>query len=89
MNLWGGLSQSFTRVVDREGRLMLPEAGEVQVAGLTLERAQGVIAHALGQQYRNAQVSVTVASLRSVRVYVVGDVEYPGAYDISSLATPL
>jgi protein involved in polysaccharide export with SLBB domain len=89
VNLWGGLSQSFTRVVDREGRLMLPEAGEVQVAGLTLERAQGTIAHALGQQYRNAQVSVTVASLRSVRVYVVGDVEYPGAYDISSLATPL
>jgi protein involved in polysaccharide export with SLBB domain len=89
VNLWGGLSQSFTRVVDREGRLMLPEAGDVQVAGLTLERAQGTIAHALGQQYRNAQVSVTVASLRSVRVYVVGDVEYPGAYDISSLATPL
>jgi protein involved in polysaccharide export with SLBB domain len=89
INLWGGLSQTITRMIDRDGRLMLPEAGEVQVAGLTLEQAQAAITHALQQQYRNAQVSVTVAALRSVRVYVVGDVEYPGAYDISSLATPL
>jgi protein involved in polysaccharide export with SLBB domain len=89
IDLWGGLSQTFTRVVDRDGHLTLPEAGEVQVAGLTLERAQSAIAHALQQQYRNAQVSVTVAALRSVRVYVVGDVEMPGAYDVSSLATPL
>jgi len=89
IDLWGGLSQSFTRVVDRNGQLTLPEAGDVQVAGLTLERAQSTIAHVLGQQYRNAQVAVTVAALRSVRVYVVGDVESPGAYDVSSLATPL
>jgi protein involved in polysaccharide export with SLBB domain len=89
IDLWGGLSQNFTRAVDRDGRLTLPEAGDVQVAGLTLERAQITIAHALAQQYRNAQVAVTVAALRSVRVYVVGDVESPGAYDVSSLATPL
>ncbi len=89
IDLWGGLAQSFTRLVDRDGRLMLPEAGEVQLAGLTLARAQATIAHALEAQYRNAQVAVTVAALRSVRVYVVGDVESPGAYDVSSLATPL
>jgi protein involved in polysaccharide export with SLBB domain len=35
------------------------------------------------------QSSVTVSQLRSVRVYVVGDVQRPGGYDISSLATPL
>lgn len=86
---WGGVSQTITRVIDRNGRLMLPEAGEIQAAGLTLERAQAVIAHALQQQFRNAQVSVTVAGLRSVRVYVVGDVEFPGAFNVSSLASPL
>ncbi len=89
IDLWGGISQTFTRMVDRDGRLTLPEAGDVQVAGLTLARAQDTIAHALGQQYRNAQTAVTVAALRAVRVYVVGDVESPGAYDVSSRATPL
>ena len=87
--IWGGISQSLTRVIDREGRIALPESGAVQVAGLTLERAQGVIADALKHQYRDVQVAVTVARLRSIRVYVVGDVQRPGAYDISSLATSL
>lgn len=89
INLWGGLTQSFTKVVDREGQILLPEAGLLQVAGLSLQRAQDLIAGSLKQQFRNAQVSVTVARLRSVRVYIVGDVQRPGGYDISSLATPL
>ena len=89
IDLWGGTSQSVNRVIDREGKLNLPEAGEVQVAGLTLERAQGVIAEALKRQYRDVQVAVTVGRLRSLRVFVVGDVQRPGAYDISSLSTPL
>ena len=87
--LWGGTSQSFTRVVDREGLLALPESGAVQVAGLTLERVQSVVADALKKQYRNVQVAVTVARLRSIRIYVVGDVQRPGAYDIGSLSSSL
>ncbi len=89
INLWGGISQNITRVIDREGRVALPESGSVQVAGLALERVQAVIADVLKQQYRNVQVSVTIAHLRSIRVYVVGDVQRPGAYDISSLSTSL
>ena len=89
IDLWGGVSQNLTREVDREGRIALPESGAVQVAGLTLERLQGVVAAALKPQYRDLQVAVTVAHLRSIRVYVVGDVQRPGAYDISSLATSL
>ena len=89
INVWGGVSQSLTRTVDREGKIALPEAGSLVVAGLSLERAQGVIESALKQQFRNAHVDVTIARLRTVRVYVVGDVQRPGAYDISSLSTPL
>jgi len=89
INMWGGASQTITRTIDRNGSLMLPEAGEVQVSGLTLERAQDAIDHALRQQFRNAQITVTIARLRSVRVYVVGDVQSPGGYDIPSLSTAL
>ena len=89
INLWGGITQSITRVIDRDGHILLPEAGSLQVAGLPLQRAESLIEGALKKQYRNAQVSVTISRLRSVRVYVVGDVQRPGGYDISSLATPL
>jgi protein involved in polysaccharide export with SLBB domain len=89
IDLWGGTTQSIIRKIDRDGKIFLPEAGAVQVAGLELEKAQGLIADALKQQFRDAQVAVTVSGLRSVRVYVVGDVQRPGGYDVSSLATPL
>jgi len=89
INLWGGISQSFARVIDREGKIALPEAGSLVVAGLTLQQARSSIEGALKSQYHNAQVDVTIARLRTVRVYVVGDVQRPGAYDVSSLSTPL
>lgn len=89
IDLWGGVSQTLTRTIDREGKISLPEAGTVQVAGLTLERAEGAITDTLKRQYREVQVAVTVSRLRSMRVYVVGDVQRPGAYEISSLATSL
>jgi protein involved in polysaccharide export with SLBB domain len=89
ISMWGGVSQSFNRVIDREGAVVLPEAGSVVVAGLTLERAQALVQGALGPQFKDAHVAVSVSRLRTVRVYVVGDVQRPGAYDISSLSTPL
>jgi protein involved in polysaccharide export with SLBB domain len=89
INMWGGMTQSISRVVDRDGRILLPDAGSLDVAGLPLQRAEGLIEGALKKQYRDVQATVTVSRLRSVRVYVVGDVQRPGGYDISSLATPL
>ncbi len=87
--LWGGVSETIVRIVDGEGRVPLPEAGPVQLAGLTLEQAQLLIANAMQRQYRNARVLVTVAQARSIRIFVVGDVQRPGAYEVSALASPL
>ena len=89
IHLWGGTTQSIARTIDRDGSIFLPEAGSIDVAGLSLGRAQAAIEGILKQQFRNAQIAVTVSRLRSVRVYVVGDVQRPGGYDISSLSTPV
>ena len=89
IDLWGGVTESITRTVDRDGRILLPDAAPLTVAGLTLASAQSLIEAEMKQQYRNAQCAVTATGLRSVRVYVVGDVQRPGGYDISALATPL
>jgi protein involved in polysaccharide export with SLBB domain len=89
ISLWGGISQSVPRTVDREGKIVLPEAGAVLVAGLTIDRAQQVLQQELSKQFRDAKVAITISRLRTIRVYVVGDVQRPGAYDISSLSTPV
>lgn len=89
IDLSGGLSESLNRVIDPEGKIILPEAGPLVVTGLTLQHAQSSIENAVKQQFHNAHVDISVARLRSVRVYVVGDVQHPGAYDLNSLSTPL
>jgi len=89
IDLWGGLSTKIVRTVDRQGRVNLPEAGPLQVSGRNLGDVQQAVQKAIASQYRNTSADVSVAKLRTVRVYVVGEVEEPGAYDISSLSTPL
>src|SRR5215469_8062381 len=89
IDLWGSVSQRLHRVVDREGRLSLPEIGVIQVAGHSLGDVQHMVQTALRSQFRELEADVSLDRLRAIRVYVVGDVERPGAYDISSLSTSL
>jgi len=89
LDIWGGVSQRLTRTVDREGRISLPDAGPAVVAGLTLAQAQKLVQARLEPQFHNANVDMAVTRVRSLRIYVVGDVQRPGAYDISALSTPL
>src|SRR4029077_12846079 len=70
-------------------RVSLPEAGPLFVSGRTLGQVQQAVQVALRTEFRDVSVDVSLSRLRTVRVYVVGDVAEPGAYDISSLSTPL
>ena len=87
VNMWGGQSARLARVVDRQGQVALPEAGTVTIAGLTIAQAQDAIQKALATQFQNERVELSLSRVRTVRVYVVGDVQRPGAYDVSSLST--
>ncbi len=89
IDLWGGLSQRLFRSVDREGRLLLPEAGPLLVSGKSLGEVQEAVQKVLRTQFRDVSADVSLLKLRTVRVYVVGEVTAPGAYDVSSLSTPL
>jgi len=62
-----------------------PGAGERTHLG----DVQQLVQRTLGTQYRDTSAEVSISRLRTVRVYVVGEVSEPGAYDISSLSTPL
>ena len=89
IDLWGGVSQRLLRTVDREGRVALPEAGPVLVSGRTLGDVQEMVQRTLRTQFRDVSADVALLRLRSVRIYVVGDVNSPGGYDVSALSTPL
>ena len=89
IDMWGGVVRRFSEVVDREGRIDLPEIGPVLIAGKSLAQVQDSLQALLRKQFRNVSADISLSRLRTVRVYVVGDVVNPGAYDVSSLSTPL
>lgn len=89
IDYWGTTSQHLLRSVDREGKVALPEAGTLVVAGRTLGETQQMVQRLLSRQLRGITVDVSLGKLRAVRAYIVGDVKNPGAYDISSLSTAL
>lgn len=89
IDLWGGISTKVVRTVDREGRVTLPEAGPILVSGKSLGDVQMAVQKAISGEFRQTSADVSVSRLRTIRVYVVGEVEEPGAYDISSLSTAI
>jgi polysaccharide export outer membrane protein len=89
IDLWGAVSRRLFRIVDREGRVSLPEAGPLLVSGRSLGEVQQTVQQTLRTEFRDISADVSLSRLRTIRVYVVGDVAEPGAYDISSLSTPL
>jgi polysaccharide biosynthesis/export protein len=89
IDLWGGVSQRLVRTVDHEGRIALPEIGPMLVNGQTLGDVQQSVQRLLRTEFRDVSADVSLSRLRTVRVYVVGDVNHPGPYDVSSLSTPL
>ena len=89
INVWGGATRTFAPEIDHSGRILLPDVGSVMLAGQTLAQAKDLILHELQTQFKNVNADVTLARVRTIHIYVVGDVTNPGAYDISSLSTPL
>jgi protein involved in polysaccharide export with SLBB domain len=85
--LWGGVQEVHRVEVDRNGAITLPRLGVLQVSGMTLGKLQAFLRQRFGEFYPDFQMAVTLGKLRSMLVYVVGEVQLPGAYTVSSLAT--
>ncbi|MBQ27217.1 MAG: hypothetical protein CMH81_03625 [Nitrospiraceae bacterium] len=85
--VWGLVDGEIEVMVDREGKIFLQNIGTIFVWGLTFKEAKAVITKHLSQFYQEFEVDITLGSLRTIKVYVVGDVAQPGGYSLSSLST--
>lgn len=93
----GDAERGYTLEVTREGSIVIPGVGQLAVANLTLGQLEQLLFPALGKVFsgmrRDASAttrfSVTVARLHTNQVFVLGDVEHPGSYRVSSAGTAL
>ena len=94
--LTGDVEASYNLQVTREGFVLVPQVGQVYVANITLAQFDDLLYSRLGRVYSGVrrgggttQFAVSVARLRSLQVFVVGDVVRPGSYRVSSAGTAL
>ncbi|MBS1904610.1 MAG: SLBB domain-containing protein [Bacteroidetes bacterium] len=77
------LDQDLT--VTPEGKLILPQTGEVTVSGLTVPAAEAKLNKLLLHDYRNPDAHLSLRKLRSLKVSVLGEVLFPGVQTITSM----
>ena len=76
------LSGKFT--VDADGSMTFPLIGRVKAAGLTLRALEDALRTQLADGYlKNPQVAVGIDEYKSQRVFVMGEVRGPGAYQLT------
>ena len=87
INFYGKESASFEVIVDREGRINIPDLSPVQVAGLTFAEVKELIKVKVEQEIIGVKAFVSLGQLRSMRILVLGEAYKPGSYNVSSLTT--
>ena len=79
-------NKTYIVPVGRDGTIFVPNVGTIPLAGQTFSEANRLIMARLGNLLKRFEAHVSMARLRTIKVYVVGEVVRPGAYEVSSLA---
>ena len=95
--LTGDIQRAYTLEVNRDGFVVVPQAGQLYVANLTLAQLDDLLYARLGRVYSGVrrgpgattQFQTTVTRLRNIQLFVAGEVVRPGAYQVSAAGTVL
>lgn len=96
VTVWGETKLNYQVQVNREGNVVLPDVGPVSANGATLAefrqrvlRRMAPIYSGLDSRYGapNAFLDVSLGKVRTLQVFVLGEVVKPGGFAISSFST--
>ena len=92
IDVWGVNEATIKQQITPEGRIIVSQVGPIQLGGLTVKEAGGKIKSSLSKIYSSlrsgaSQISLTLGDVRTIQVNVMGEVETPGTYRLSSFAT--
>lgn len=80
VSVWKEPDITQTVVVRPDGRISLPLVNDLQAAGLTPTQLAAEVTAELRRYLADPRVTVVVTQINSQRIYVLGEVNKPGAY---------
>ena len=88
IQLSGKLFKQHSMVVDREGIITFPGIGPLPVMGMNFQTLKEMLQERVQKQMLGTEVArVTLEALRSLQVFILGDVPHPGSYTVNSMTT--
>jgi len=84
VNVWGQENLASDVIVQPDGKISLPLVKEVVAAGLTVDALRQELDKRYREFIREPTVSVTVSEINSLKIYVLGEINKPGEYDLLS-----
>jgi protein involved in polysaccharide export with SLBB domain len=83
--LWGRINEEYSQKVQKNGSINIPRIGPVFVSGLSFETMRKNITDQISK-IEGVNVNVSMGEMRTIGVYVIGEVKVPGFYSISALS---
>ena len=96
ISVWGETKLNYQLSVNRDGNVVIPDVGPVVANGLTIQQFREKILRRMSSIYSglkggsasaNTFLDVSLGKLRTIQVFVLGEVEKPGGYVLSSMST--
>lgn len=92
IDVFGMAEATYDLTVTKEGYIRIPNAGIVQVSGLTIEEAEKILQKKLATLYSSlntgrSTAKVSINNIRSIKVYIMGEVMSPGSYTLTSVSS--
>lgn len=87
IQIYGKENNEYVLPITREGTILIPNVGPIKIAGLSFTEMKSFLSERITQRIIGVNVVVSLAELRSMRVFVLGDAYKPGPYTLSSLSS--
>lgn len=87
IQIYGKENKEYELQVNRDGQIQIPEIGPMAVTGMDFDALKQTLTNRIVRRTIGVKVNVSLGELRSMRVFVMGDVNQPGSYMVSSLST--
>ncbi len=87
--IWSDIGDQtiYDMQINPEGQIYVPMLGVIQVTGMTVKRLEEVVVGRLSEKFKHFKGQATLTKVRTIQVFVTGEVEQPGAMIVSGLST--
>ena len=89
INLWGPFEKEYRETIDRDGNLFLSELGKIGLGRKTFSEARKNLKERLNRCYKNTRIDIGLGKIRTIKIFVIGEVKRPGSYQVSGLSNLL